>query len=202
MPAFLNEPLHPELLTTDENFDRLYAPRIQQLSEKHWTPLNISRLAAAFLAENSEAQILDIGAGVGKFCIAAAQQHPDCHFYGVEQRRNLVHFAEKTARRLDLKNVTFLHADFTKINLNKFDHFYFYNSFYENLVDEDFRIDGSVAHSEVLYDYYTHYLHGVFAGRPSGTRLVTYHSSNEVVPGNYTLVDTKARGVLKFWVRD
>lgn len=202
MPSYLKESTHPEILIKDDYFDKFYSPRIQQLSEKHWTPLSISKLAATYLAADDGAQILDIGAGVGKFCLIAAQQQPSCHFYGIEQRKNLVHFAEKTGKRLSLDNVTFLHGDFTHIDLNQFDHFYFYNSFYENLVDDECRIDGSITHSATLYDYYSQYLRSVFAQRASGTKIVTYHSYKEVVPDDYRLVDSKANTFLKFWIKE
>jgi SAM-dependent methyltransferase len=202
MPAYLHEPIHPETFTRDDCFDKFYSPGIQQLSERHWTPSNISKRAAAYLAEDDGAQILDIGAGVGKFCLIAAQQQPSCHFYGIEQRKNLVHFAEKAGKKLALGNVTFLHGNFTNIDLSQFDHFYFYNSFYENLVDEECRIDEHVTHSVALYDYYTQFLRSVFTQRPSGTKIATYYSYKEVVPDDYRLVNNNENTFLRFWIKE
>jgi hypothetical protein len=190
------------LVTSDEDFDNLYPKRIRQLSGKHWTPVQVAILAAGFLAEQPGSRILDIGSGIGKFCLAAAQSCPDSHFSGVEQRKNLVRLSEAARRSTGIENVTFIHGNFAQLDLNKFDHFYFYNSFYENLVDDEFHIDESIEYSLSLYEYYTHYLFKALEIRPSGTKLVTFHSFREVVPPCYKLIESLHNTLLKCWIKD
>lgn len=185
----------------DGHFDNLFPKHIQQLSGKHWTPLQVAGLAAGFLAAEPGCKILDIGSGNGKFCLAAGHYRPHCHFYGIEQRMNLVQLANKAKKSTSLENVTFIHGNLTELDLNDFDHFYFYNSFYENLVDDEYHIDENVIHSVRLYEYYTEYLLEALNKRPTGTKLVTYHNYREIIPPQYNLVTSVYDGILRCWIK-
>lgn len=183
----------------DAAFDWMYPEHFQLLSLKHWTPLAIARKAAAFLAAPG-ARVLDIGSGLGKFCLAAGHHFGETFFYGVEQRHELVCLAEEAKGYLNLANVNFIYANITQVNFREFDHFYFYNSFYEN-VDLGNQIDDTIELSESLYDYYTHYLHTALSTKPSGTRLVTFHSLEDEIPAEYRLVKTSSDTLLKMWIK-
>ena len=65
-------------LIRDTQFHQLYPLSIQELAGMHWTPLNIARRVVQFLAPDECVKILDIGTGVGKFCLAAAYYKPLC----------------------------------------------------------------------------------------------------------------------------
>src|SRR5580693_8048600 len=75
---------------TDDRFQHLYPPSVRSLSTRHWTPLHITRRVAQYLTPTDNVKVLDIGSGVGKFCMAAAHFSPSGFFYGVEQRKDLV----------------------------------------------------------------------------------------------------------------
>ena len=187
------------LLQGDVAFDWLYPEHIEAKSRKHWSPLAVVRKAAQFLAE-PDGRVLDIGSGAGKFCLAAAHYYPDTFFYGVEQRHELVLYAEETKNYLELPNAHFIFANMTQINFDEFDHFYFYNAFYEN-VDDDDPIDDTIDTSYSLYQYYTQYLYTALEQRPAGTRLVTYHSLEEEIPMSYELMDVSCDMMLKTWIK-
>ena len=51
--------------SSDAQFNLLYPASIQQLADRHWTPLSVAEIAADFLATGEGARILDIGSGVG-----------------------------------------------------------------------------------------------------------------------------------------
>ncbi|MES1224387.1 MAG: class I SAM-dependent methyltransferase [Bacteroidota bacterium] len=187
--------------TTDEQFHHLYPVSIQLLAKRHWTPLHITQRVAQYLAPTDNAKVLDIGSGVGKFCLAAAHCMPSALFYGVEQRKDLVAHAETARIRLGLENVHFIHRNFTQLDFHQFDHFYFYNSFHENLVATD-KIDDSIAYSTELYNYYNRYLYRKLEEMPSGTRLVTFHSLEEEVPPVYHLVEAQVENLLKCWIKE
>lgn len=187
------------LLRNDDAFDCLYPEHIEEKSRKHWTPLAVARKAAQFLAE-PEGRVLDIGSGVGKFCLAGAYEYPDTVFFGVEQRHELVLHAEQAKQYLECYNVHFIYGNMTQINFKEFDHFYFYNSFYENVEMND-PIDETIETSYSLYQYYTHYLRQALDQQPSGTRLVTFHSLEEEVPESYNLADTSYDTLLKMWIK-
>ena len=190
----------PNYFHSDERFDELYPLPVAVLAEQHWTPLAVSRKAAAFLAVEDKSRILDIGSGVGKFCLAAAQYAPNALFYGVEQRKRLVHHAEKAKESLGIVNAQFIHANFTQLNFNAYDHFYFYNAFYENLIGTD-KIDHNIDYSSELYHYYSRYLYRQLDQKPSGTRIVTYHSTEDEIPRDYYVAESLMNNLLKCWIK-
>jgi len=185
---------------SDYQFHQLYPEQIQGLARRHWTPLSVARKAALFLAAETGVRILDIGCGVGKFCLGAAYYKPDALYFGVEQRKNLVERAEEARERLGFYNVSFLHGNFTELDLRDYDHFYFYNSFYENLQETD-KIDDSIAYSAELFHYYNRYLFRQLDRMPSGTRLATFHSLEGEIPPGFQVVGTGMDNLLKFWVK-
>ena len=197
----LSEAIHKNapLFQNDAAFDWMYPEHFQLISQKQWTPLAVARKAAEFLAE-PDAQVLDIGSGIGKFCLTAGYHYPGTTFHGVEQREELVYFAEKTRQYTGLDNVRFIHANITQLDFNAFDHFYFYNSFYEN-IDPENCIDDTIAISFSLYSYYTQYLYKVLSEKPSGTRLVTFHCFDDVIPIDYCLVNASCNALLRMWIK-
>src|SRR5688572_11476905 len=117
--------------SSDLRFHTLYPAFLSQLSKNHWTPLSVARKAAAFLAAENGSRILDIGSGMGKFCLAAAYYCPAASYFGIEQRDDLTEYAEAARQTIGLNNVSFIHGNITNLDFSQFDHFYFYNSFYE-----------------------------------------------------------------------
>ena len=143
---------------------------------------------------------MDIGSGAGKFCLAAAYYQPESFFFGVEQRPELVDCSYEAKFYMKLTNVNFLCANITQIDFKKFDNFYFYNAFFEN-IETDNAIDDAIATSYSLYAYYTRYLYSQLERRPSGTRLVTFHSFGTEVPHSSQLADISNEGFLKMWIK-
>jgi len=189
-----------QLFSSDTQLHRLYPESIQLLATRHWTPLDIARKAAQFLATEKGAKVLDIGSGAGKFCLAAAYFKPTVEFYGVEQRRHLVDHARAAREILGLPNVHFLHQNLTQLDFKQFDHFYFYNSFYENLADTE-KIDDSIACTPHLYDYYNRCLYRKLNELRTGTRVATFHTIENKMPGAYHMIEDHAGGLLKFWIK-
>lgn len=184
---------------SDGSFNLLYPRSIRALAGQHWTPLLIAQMAADFLVPYPGVNILDIGSGAGKFCLAAAHYKPEAYFYGIEQRKHLVVHAETARKILSLRNALFLHGNLTQLNFGRFDHFYFYNSFYENLPGTK-KIDDTVRCSQELYNHYTRTLYDKLAAKPEGTRLATFHNIDDTIPG-YRLVEEHAGSLLKFWMK-
>jgi len=59
---------------------------------------------------------------------------------------------------LVVENDSFINGNFTQIDFRSYHHFYFYNSFYENIVGTD-KIDNSIDYSLELFNYYNRYLY-------------------------------------------
>lgn len=185
---------------SDTNLNSVYPQAIQLLATRHWTPLHVTERTVEFLAPQKNVKILDIGSGVGKFCLGAAYLKPEAYFFGVEQRRELVSHADFARKLLGLENVRFLNCNLTMLDFGRYDHFYFFNSFYENLFDTE-KIDDKVKCTPSLYDYYNQQLYKKLAGLKPGTRLATYHSLEDHIPLDYQLVESHFSDLLKFWIK-
>ncbi|HVU94316.1 MAG TPA: class I SAM-dependent methyltransferase [Puia sp.] len=185
---------------SDQQLHHLYPKAIQTLAERHWSPIDVSKLALEFLVPSPGSKILDIGSGVGKFVLTAAHFRPDALFFGVEQRRHLVAHAETARNILGLTNAHFFHRNFAHLHFKAFDHFYFYNSFYENLLDTG-RIDESIACSPNLYSHYHRILRRKLNEMPVGTRVATFHCLEGVMPRGYQLIEEHIGSLLRFWMK-
>lgn len=184
----------------DTAFDSIFPIRIQLVSKIHWTPIGVAKKAAKFLAPLPGTKILDIGSGIGKFCLVGANYFPDSEFYGIEQRKYLVDLAITAKEISDTKNAHFIHGNFTQLSLDNYDNIYFYNSFGENLINVA-QIDDSLEYSPRLFNYYTTYLNKVLDKKPTGTRLVTFHGFENKIPDSYEMVDHYLDKALKMWIK-
>lgn len=198
--AYMPGVINPALFRKDITFDDLFPERIQRLSQMHWTPVDMARKASDFLAIPN-ARVLDIGSGVGKFCITAGFFHPETAFYGIEQREALYTFAQLAKDEISLPNVHFIQGNVTGLDFSSFDHFYFYNPFYEN-IDPDSRIDNAVKISFQLYHRYSRLVYEMLDKKPPETRLVTFHCIDSQVPPGYQLTGSCYNRAMKMWIKE
>jgi cyclopropane fatty-acyl-phospholipid synthase-like methyltransferase len=187
--------------SSDAAFDSLYSLRAQQLSSIHWTPIEVAKKAAAHLTGGPKGKnILDIGSGVGKFCIVAAHIFPDHMFHGVEQRKALIDEAIIAQNATKTTNVRFIHANFTELDMDDYDHIYFYNSFSENLFHYK-PIDNLIDISEAIYNEYLTQFYEILEEKPSGTRVATFHCNDEYIPSSYSRVQHITGEALRLWIK-
>lgn len=189
-----------DVFASDQSFNSLFPLSIQSKAAKHWTPVEAAKYAAEFLTPEKDTHVLDIGSGIGKFCLVAAQHRPGAMFYGIEQRKELVEEAITCNKKLKLNNACFIHGNFTQVDFRQFDTFYFYNSFYENLEGTD-KIDDTLEYSLSLYNYYNRYLYRQLEQKGKGTRIATFHSLEGEIPSTYYTVKTYFGGFLKCWIK-
>jgi predicted RNA methylase len=184
---------------TEIGFNNLVPPDLKQASQSHFTPLDVAQVAAEWLTENNEQKILDIGSGVGKFCIAAARSY-DCLFYGIEYRKSLVEIARELIEHYETDNVTMIHSNIINNDFSEYDAFYLFNPFYEN-IEVDQRLNNEIELEEKLYQIYLDYTEAQLAKAKPGTRLVTYYGNNFEVPDSYQRVRDAFDGSLKLWIK-
>jgi SAM-dependent methyltransferase len=182
---------------TDIEFDKIYPEDFQKLSKRHFTPLAIAKMAAEYLISAPNTRILDIGSGVGKFCAIGATCTKG-HFTGVEQRENLHQIAKEIATKYTIKNTQFIHGNIMDIDFKAFDGFYFFNAFFENILQDD-SIDKSLELNKKLFVEYSMYVRKELGKMPLGTKLVTYYAYSEEIPLNYSVISTHLEGKLKMW---
>ncbi|MBB5636582.1 2-polyprenyl-3-methyl-5-hydroxy-6-metoxy-1,4-benzoquinol methylase [Pedobacter cryoconitis] len=187
--------------SSDAAFDSLYSLRAQQLSSIHWTPIEVAKKAAAYLTGGPAGKnILDIGSGVGKFCIVGGHIFPDHIFHGVEQRKALIDEAIIAQNATNTPNVHFIHANFNELDMDKYDHIYFYNSFSENLFHYK-PIDNLIDCSEAIYNEYLSLFYEILEDKPSGTRVATFHCDDNYIPPSYKRVQHVTGESLKLWIK-
>jgi predicted RNA methylase len=187
----LKVPIH------DSDFDRIYPERIKTLSALHWTPIDVALRASQFLAPKPNFRVLDIGSGAGKFCFVGATS-TEAFYTGVEQRKSLVEISKRVCHFHCVENIEFVHSNIVDIDFRKYDSFYFFNSFYENLAPWG-TIDKRVDLNSTLYHKYCRHIKQAFKALPSGTRIATYCGSEDVIPNGYELMGVEVKGLLHFW---
>ncbi len=181
----------------DEEFDYIYPKAIRKVADTHFTPIKVSKFAANALVDRPNIKVLDIGAGVGKFCTIGSVCS-DGYFVGVEQRTGLCNIAKGVCRRYNLANVEIINANILDITFANFDAFYFFNPFQENLSLAE-RIDDKVELKRDLFYEYSLFVKEQLAAMPIGTKLVTFYSSQREIPKNYALKLSAFNEKLKVW---
>lgn len=118
-------------LNVDATFDQLYPAWAQRLSRFRWTPVEVAKRAAALLG--GDGLYLDVGSGVGKFCLVAALV-ADGRFVGIERRVDCAAAAIDAARGLELGGrCEFIAGDAFALEWGRFDGVYLFNPFLESL---------------------------------------------------------------------
>lgn len=184
----------------DRTFDDLYPFGVQCLSRVYWTPVNVAVRAARLLARKPGARILDVGSGVGKFCIVAALASR-AKVIGVEHRPHLVGIAEHAAARVGVK-VQFVAGTLADCDPRTIDGVYLFNPFAENLCASRDRIDPTVELSEPRFRRDIAVAQRFLERASPETRVVTYCGWGGKMPADYRLVlrETCA-GPLELWVK-
>ena len=195
-----NDLVEPETRSVeDEKFDQVYPPRIRELSELHWTPVRVAAEAANLLVTAPGTRVLDIGCGPAKFCLVAASLTHG-FFTGVEQRAELVAAARNAALRLQLDNVEIIHGNVLDLAFARYDAFYFYNPFEENMA-RGHKIDAAVPLSPLLFKRYNRYVAAQLGAMPIDTRAVTYAGYADEIPACYDCEAAIFRDELKLWIK-
>lgn len=189
--------IRSNLPVDDDEFDRLFPRELREQSFLHFTPVDVAIFAANFLAHKPGVKVLDIGAGVGKFCLVGAVTTEGC-FTGVELRPGLHKQANRLRSRYRLANLHFVLGNVTDLDLSRFQAFYFFNPFFENLLPGH-RLDDELTLNRELYHRYSTYVHDALDNTPTGTRLVTYYSSFDEVPKSFRRLPSSIFPKLECW---
>ena len=166
----------------DAAFDGLLPEELRHESATHWTPASACRLAAQWLAPTAQAQVLDVGAGVGKLCLIGALA-TGARFTGVELRPELVRVARGLAAELPAPSASFVCGDALALDWGAYTGVYLYNPFGDALDDGRVRAR--------LLDL------------AQGARVVVYHALGCAFPEGFQRARREFRGhsPLELWVR-
>ena len=149
------------------------------------------------MVKSPNTKVLDIGSGVGKFCVLGSL-YSNGQFTGVEKRKELIDEANAVKEFVQAENATFIHGNINQVDFTAYEAFYYYNPFYEHVVDFG-RIDKLIDFSKEKFEAYEQYVFKELDACPKGTRVVTYCSSDFFLPKEYFLKEMKHNGRLLFW---
>jgi SAM-dependent methyltransferase len=188
--------------SSDAEFDQVYDEWSRRISSQHWTPVAIARRAAKLLTAGGRQRVLDVGSGVGKFCIVGALT-TGAEFVGVEQRPKLVAAAQVAASTFGAGRARFVNADFVALDFREFDAFYVFNPFEELVNMEVTPIDETLEISAARFDGCVESLIGKLLEAPPGARLLTYFGYGGPKPPGYRLLRQEPAGedALVLWQR-
>jgi SAM-dependent methyltransferase len=188
-------------LVVDRVFDEVFPSSVRRASSVHWTPVEVAMRGARLLAAKPNATILDLGAGVGKFCIVAAAALAGARVRGVEHRSHFVAIARDAARKAGVV-VDFALGTIDAEDPANVDGIYLFNPFAENLTAPEDRLDESVELSEERFWRDIESTERLLRAARPGTRVVTYCGWGGAMPPGYRLALREGRcGTLELWVK-
>ncbi|MBK7862234.1 MAG: hypothetical protein IPJ65_27230 [Archangiaceae bacterium] len=154
------------------------------------------------LAPRRGERVLDVGSGIGKFCVVGALS-TESIFVGVEQRRQLVRQAYALAQRLGAGGALFLCRDAFAVDWRRYAAIYLYNPFGELEFEPYWRLDSTVKGGVEAYKARVAGTRRKLERLRVGTRVVTFHGFGGAMPESFTPVskESLAGGELALWVR-
>lgn len=181
-------------LASDASFDAFYDESIRLRSPQHWTPVRVAARAAQLLVQEGATRILDIGSGVGKFCIVGALSTA-ATFVGVERRHRLVEVARRAAVNHGAERATFVHANMDSLPFDGFNGIYLYNPFYEQICSLLVPIDSDNDRSPSLYRHYVETTTRKLEKLAPPVALVTFNGFGGCVPASFTFLGDEPAGI-------
>lgn len=186
---------------SDDAFDQFIPYQDQRVSTEYWTPLRVATRAAQWLNYFGARSVVDVGSGVGKFCVAAALGSA-CQFTGIEHRPRLVEAARTLAHLFEVSDrVSFVQSAMLDIGWPKADAYYLYNPFGENLCSEKFQLDRDVELGLARYQREIAAAERAIEQAARGTFVITYNGFGGRVPDSYeeVAIDRDLPYELRMW---
>jgi predicted RNA methylase len=184
----------------DRDFEILFPEEFRRSAFNHWTPIEIIKRICEFINEKGCQNILDIGSGVGKFCLIGSLLS-SAKFHGVEIRKKYHLYAISIAKSNQLNNAIFSNLDICEVSFEPYDCFYYFNPFFETL-DPKRSIDDQLILSENNRLKYIHHVKSELHKKPIGTILVTYFTNKIEIPNSYKLMFEYENLDLCFWEKN
>jgi SAM-dependent methyltransferase len=188
--------------SSEASFDDHLEVRWRWPSELHWTPVEVCELAARRLAPKAGERVLDVGSGVGKFCVIGARVTPGI-FVGVEVRPRLVEQAWAAAAALKAERVSFICSDAFDLDWSVYDCLYLYNPFEEATFAPPYLVDSQLALGDDVRREHVAETSRRLSKLRSGTRVATYHGFGGKMPPRFrrTFKASAGTGELEVWIR-
>jgi len=200
-PARIADALRLGQCPPDRAFDSFLPQDLRLVSSEYWTPLAAAVQATRWLEELRVRSVVDIGAGPGKFCVAAALAG-NCQLVGLEHRPRFVAIARSLARQFGVQDRThFVESSLHDGSVPAADAYYLYNPFAENLFGPGGYLAQDVELSCDRYSLDIMTVQGLFRRAAKGTIVLTYNGFGGCMPASYeqVRVDRELPCVLRMW---
>jgi SAM-dependent methyltransferase len=188
-------------LVLDSDFDAWLSESVRRVSSQYWTQVGVAIRAGRWLESLGARTVLDVGSGVGKFCVVAALS-TEMTFTGLEQRAHLVEEARANAKRFQIsERVAFVQGTLESVDFTAFDGLYFYNPFGENVFARSDRLDDSVEVSRARFERDVAEVTTLLRKMPVGSCMVTYNGCGARIPDSFELVRARPAhtNLLRLW---
>lgn len=189
-------------------FDQFLPEGLSRVSARFWTPLPVAACAAMWLDELAIGDVLDIGSGPGKLCVAAALTDQSRRRYiGLEQRPELVQAGLDLARAFGVGDrVSFIEGTLDQTlatPLPQVACYYLFNPFGENVAPTDEHLDATVELSDERFMRDIATTEALLSAAPDGTFVLVYNGFGGRVPPTYEpiRIDYDLPNVLRLWVK-
>ncbi len=200
--ALIAKAIRSGICPSDRIFDRFLPYDLRLVSQEHWTPLVVALRVAEWLNLVGIRDVVDLGSGAGKFCVAAAIRS-QCSFSGVEQRPRFVEAARALAHAFGVDDrVRFSTGALSRETIPTADAYYLFNPFEENLFGSDEHLGEDVELSPERYQRDIAFVKRFFEEEaPVGTYVIEYNGFGGRMPPSYetVLVDREMPNVLRMW---
>ena len=200
-PEQIRRLLNAKDTVSDRAFDVWLPENYRRISYRFWSSVGVSMRVASWLEEAGAERVLDVGSGIGKFCVVGALGSRMA-YTGVEHRPHLVALAEELAGRFGVSaRVSFVTGRFDAVDFLDYDAIYLFNPFGENRFPVAEHLDSSVEVNPSRFDDEVALIERQIERMRMGTHLVTYNGFGGCVPDNFDLVHAKitSGSLLRLW---
>lgn len=196
---------------TDETIDSHLPLSAQQVSPLFWTSVPIIERTVAWLDELGVGDIVDLGSGVGKWCVGAALLSQfERRYFGLEHRPELVTIATELSTHFHVTDRVTFHQGEVAALLNRpgpipglpaRPAFYLFNPFGENVAPDDERLGPDVELSEARFHRDVAAVEDLLEVAAPGTWVLVYNGFGGRMPFSYEPVRTDFDGpyALRLW---
>lgn len=172
----------------DAEFDQLLCLAHRQLSANFWTPVEVALVVARWFEASRAASVLDVGAGIGKFCAIGAVA-TSATYFGIERRGLLAQSAVSLAEKLGVGDrVRVIVGELGVVAAPRTDAIYCFNPFGEHLFNDGEVLDESIVRSVARYRHDAALVTQMLRDADVGAVFCTYNGFGGKIPRSYELL--------------